>query len=149
MQGETDTWLRDIIPAMITNTFPDRFEGTGLTQNPIYVLDVAFTFPLMGIGATWLWRRRGWGYVISGMMVVMLTIETAGIAIDQVFGHLHDESAPLGAVPIMLALTAAGLTFSTLFLRGIEAGESWSRWRSATPTLSRSRPSTGTRLSPR
>ena len=115
------TWLRDIIPATIGNTFPDSFEGTGLTQNPIYVLDFAFTFPLLAIGAAWLWRRRAWGYVIGGMMVVMLTIETAGIAIDQAFGHLHDPSASLGAVPIMVAFTAAGLAFSTLFLRGMGA----------------------------
>jgi hypothetical protein len=115
------TWLRDIIPATISHTLPDSFEGTGLTQNPIYVLDFAFTFPLMAIGAVWIWRQHGWGYVISGMMVIMLTIETAGIAIDQVFGHLHDPSAPLDAVPIMLAFTAAGLAFSTGFLRGVEA----------------------------
>lgn len=115
------TWLRDIIPAIIGNTFPDSFDGTGLTQNPVYVLDFAFTFPLLAIGAAWLWRRRAWGYVIGGMMVVMLTIETVGIAIDQAFGHLHDPSASLGAVPIMVAFTAAGLAFSTLFLRGMGA----------------------------
>jgi hypothetical protein len=114
-------WLRDIIPATIGNTLPDTFEGTGLTQNPIYVLDFAFTFPLLAIGAAWLWRRRAWGYVIGGMMVVMLTIETAGIAIDQAFGHLHEPSASLSAVPIMVAFTAAGLAFSTFFLRGMGA----------------------------
>lgn len=40
---------------------------------------------------------------------------------SRAFGHLHDVSAPLDAVPIMLALTAVGLRFSTLFLRGMEA----------------------------
>jgi hypothetical protein len=59
--------------------------------------------------------------VVAGMMVVMLTIETAGIAIDQAFGHLHDPSASLAAVPIMVGFTAAGLVFSTLFLRGMGA----------------------------
>lgn len=114
-------WLRDIVPATISHTLPRSFAGTGLTQNPIYVLDFAFTFPLLTVGAAWLWQRRGWGYVIGGMMVVMLTVETAGIAIDQIFGHLHDASAPLDAVPLMIALTAAGLLFSTVFLRGIDA----------------------------
>ncbi len=54
-------------------------------------------------------------------MVVMLTIETAGIAIDQVFGHVHDPSASLGTVPIMGVLTVVGLVFSALFLRGLDA----------------------------
>ncbi len=115
------TWLRDVIPATIGNVLPGSFEGTGLTQNPIYVVDFAFTFPLLATGAAWLWRRRASGYVIGGMMVVMLTIETASIAIDQAFGHLHDRSASLGAVPIMVVFTVAGLVFSTLFLRGMGA----------------------------
>ena len=114
-------WLRDVVPATIDNVLPGSFEGTGLTQNPIYVLDFAFTFPLLAVGAVWLWRRRPWGYVIGGTMVVMLTIETAGIAIDQVFGHVHDPSASLGAVPIMGVLTVVGLVFSALFLRGLDA----------------------------
>lgn len=114
-------WLRDIVPATVDNVLPGSFEGTGLTQNPIYVLDFAFTFPLLAVGAVWLWRRRPWGYVIGGTMVVMLTIETAGIAIDQVFGHVHDPSASLGAVPIMGVLTVVGLVFSALFLRGLDA----------------------------
>lgn len=111
-------WLRDIVPATIDNTTPATFKGTGLTQNPIYVLDFAFTFPLLGVGAFWLWRRRAWGYVLGGTMVIMLTLETAGIAVDQVFGHVHDPSQSLGAAPIMVSLTAIGALFSVLFLRG-------------------------------
>jgi hypothetical protein len=130
------TWLRDIIPATIGNTFPDSFEGTGLTQNPIYVLDFAFTFPLLAIGAAWLWGRRAWGYVIGGMMVVMLTIETAGIAIDQAFGYVHDPSASLGAVPIMVAFTAAGLAFR----HSSSAGWAFAAgWRSVQRSSSRRR----------
>ena len=117
-------WLSDIVPATIHNTVPESFEGTGLTQNPIYVLDFAFTFPLLAIGAVWLWRRRAWGYLVAGMIVIMLTIETASIAIDQTFGHIHDPSASLGAVPLMLAFTGVGLVFSVLFLRGMSARSS-------------------------
>ena len=112
-------WLRDIMPATINNTMPASFEGTGLTQNPIYVLDFAFTFPLLAIAAVWLWQRRAWGYVLGGTMLIMLTLETAGIAIDQTFGHLHDPAQSLGAVPIMAAFTGIGTVFSVLFLRGV------------------------------
>jgi hypothetical protein len=68
----------------------------------------------------WLWQRRVWGVIVGGMMTIMLTIETAGIAVDQVFGHVHDPSAPLDAVPVMVLFTVAGLVFSILFLRGID-----------------------------
>ena len=63
--------------------------------------------------------RRAWAYVVGGMTVVKLTLETAGIAIDQVFGHIHDPSQLLGAVPIMVLFTGIGVVFAVLFLRGV------------------------------
>jgi hypothetical protein len=60
-------------------------------RTPIWVLDFAFTFPLMILGGAWLWQRRAWGLIVGGMMTIMLTIETAGIAVDLIFGHIHDR----------------------------------------------------------
>jgi hypothetical protein len=66
------------------------------------------------------------------MMLVMLTLETASIAIDQVFGHIHDPSQSLGAVPIMASFTGMGIVFTVLFPRGVQLPTSrgvvnWSR----------------------
>jgi hypothetical protein len=92
----------------------------GLTQNTVWVLDFAFTFPLMALGAIWLWRRAAWGYVIAGGMLVMLTIETASISVDQIFGQLHDPNASAAAAPAMLVFTLAGVICSTVFLGRME-----------------------------
>lgn len=112
-------WLQAIVPATLDNSLPPALIETGMTQNPVWVLDFAFTFQLMLIGAVLLWRRRPWGVAIGGLMLIMLTIETASIGVDQVFGHLHDPSASLAAVPIMVVTTVAGLVFSTWFLRRV------------------------------
>lgn len=112
-------WLRDIVPGILENASPATYEGTGLTVSPIHVLDFAFTFPVTVLGALWLLRRRAWGYVLTGLMIVMMTVETAGIALDQTFGHQHDPGQSLAAVPIMIVLTAIGLVFCVLFLRGV------------------------------
>ena len=114
-------WLEAIVPATLRNETPIALSEAGITQNPVWVLDFAFTFPLVGLASVWLWKSRPWGYILAGTMVTMLTLETAGIVIDQIFGHVHDPTAPLGAVPILLVFTAAGLAFSVLFLRGVEA----------------------------
>ena len=113
-------WLTSIVPATLSNAMPQVILDAGLTQNTVWVLDFAFTFPLMWLGARWLWQRKPLGYLVGGMMILMLTLETAGVAIDQWFGHLHDPAAPIAAVPVMLGFTAAGLVFSRLFLRGVE-----------------------------
>lgn len=112
-------WLQSILPAMVANTVPPVLEEMGLAQNPVWVLDFAFTFPLMILGAVWLWRRRVWGVILAGMMTIMLTLETAGVAVDQVFGNVHDPSASLDAVPVLVVLTIVGLIVSFLFLRGV------------------------------
>lgn len=112
-------WLSAIVPSVLHNTMPRVIVDAGVAQNTVWVLDFAFTFPLMITGAVLTWRRRGWGYVLAGMMLVMLTIETAGIAVDQIFGHLHDPSASLGAVPAMIALTIAGLAFCVTMLGAV------------------------------
>jgi hypothetical protein len=112
-------WLKSIVPATLANEMPPVIVEAGLTQNTVWVLDFAFTFPLMLLGAIWLWQRKPQGYLVGGMMVLMLTMETAGVAIDQWFGHIHDPAAPLATVPVMIGFTAAGLVFSSLYLRGV------------------------------
>jgi hypothetical protein len=56
------------------------------------------------------------------MMLIMLTIETASIAIDQSFGHLHDPTVSTAAVVPMLVLTIVGVFFSSIFLLGVSSG---------------------------
>jgi hypothetical protein len=112
-------WLADIVPAIVNHGQPSSLEELGLSVNAIWVLDFAFSFPFMVLGGIWLWQRRGWGYVLGGAMVIMLTIETAGVAVDQVFGHVHDPSAPLAQVWVLAGATVAGLVASIAFVRGI------------------------------
>jgi hypothetical protein len=112
-------WLSAIVPATLTNAFPVALDDAGISQNPVWVLDFAFTFPLMVLGAVWMWQRRAWGIMLGAMMTIMLTIETVSIGVDQWFGHIHDPAASLGAVPVMIGVTVVGLVFSILFLSGV------------------------------
>lgn len=111
-------WLKGAMPGVLHNTSPAAFAGTRLLTSPVWVLDFAFSFPLLALSAVWIWRRAGWGYVAGGALIMMLTIETSSVAIDQVFGHRHDPAQSLGSVPLMIALTVVGLVMSVLYLRG-------------------------------
>ena len=46
----------------------------------------------------------------------MMTIETASIAVDQYFGHVHDPSASPDVVPLFIRLTVIGLAVSVAYL---------------------------------
>lgn len=103
------TWLSQIIPALVTHGVPSPLVGTKMLTSPVHVLDLGFLLPVTVLAAIWLWQRRPWGYFLAGVMLVLIVIETASIATDQWFGHLHDPSAPLATVPMFAVFTLIGL----------------------------------------
>lgn len=117
-------WMGQIAPALFQSERPAFLAGTNLLTSPVHVLDLGFALPISVLGAVWLWQRKGWGFLLTGMMLSMLVIETASIALDQWFGHLHDPAASPAAVPIFAALTVIGLVVLVAYLRYLrpEAG---------------------------
>jgi len=110
------TWMRQILPALFETTTPAFLHGTNMLTSPVHVLDLGFALPLGILGAVWLWQRKGWGYLLAGLMLSMMTIETASIAVDQFFGHLSDPTASPDAVPLFVALTLVGLVVVIAYL---------------------------------
>jgi hypothetical protein len=112
-------WLADILPAIVANTSPASLRGTRMNTNPVEILDLAFTLPLCALAGISLWRRRALGYLLTGTLLVMLTIESAGIAVDQWFGHVYDPSQPLGTVPMFVGLTVVNGVVMLVLLRKV------------------------------
>jgi len=53
-------WLRPVWRATLSQEPSAILAGTGTTTNAVYVQDLGFWLPLMGVAGTWLWlRRRG------------------------------------------------------------------------------------------
>ena len=113
-------WLQATVPAVLSAAPPAFLVGTGMTTGPVQILDLGFTLPLMTLGAVLLLRRRPWGYVLTGALLVMLAIETASIGVDQWFGHAADPASTVASdamTPVFAVLTALGLAVLALFLR--------------------------------
>jgi hypothetical protein len=55
-------------------------KGTGLLANPVYIQDLAIWLPLLTAAALACWHRRAWGLLVTGSMLVMLTLEGVGVA---------------------------------------------------------------------
>jgi hypothetical protein len=105
-------WLSRIVPALMAGGQAAFLRGTGLPTHPVYIQDLALWLPLIAVAATWLWQRRAWGYVIIGATLVMYILESAGIAVDQWYGHAADPASPVASA----ALTPA---FALLALVGL------------------------------
>jgi hypothetical protein len=109
-------WLGQIIPFLTTGTLPAGIEQGGNFQY-VYALDLGLIVPLSLLGAIWLWRRKPWGYILSGY--VLLKAATMGLALLAMTWFSLRAGLPteveLAAVWALIA--AAGLGLSVWFLR--------------------------------
>jgi hypothetical protein len=117
-------WLRDVLPAMISGTHPASLRGTTLPVNVVEVIDFAFTLPVSFAAGLWLWRRRPWGFALSGMMLVLLLIESVSVAVDQYAGHRADPTQPVATVALFVVLAVIGAVPAIGFLCSIAAPRS-------------------------
>lgn len=113
-------WMGQIVPGLITGGRPAFLAGTNMLVSPIHVLDLAVALPVCFLAGMWLWTRKPAGYFVTGIMLVMLTIETYSIAIDQLFGFFHDTSYSPAAAPLFGVLTMLGLVVTVSFLSNID-----------------------------
>ncbi len=116
-------WLANVVPAVFSDRSPAFLEGTGLTTNPIYAQDLSFWIPLMAVTAVWLWRRRPWGIVAAGAILVFGIIESISIAVDQYMGHAADPSSTVVSEAVVLpfaVLAVIGLIPLCFYLRHLD-----------------------------
>jgi hypothetical protein len=114
-------WLRATVPAVFSSEPPEFLVGTGMTTGVGQVLDLGFTLPIMAVAAILLLERRAIGYVLSGVLLVMLDIETLSIGVDQWVGATADPASTvvsMALVPMFAVMTVLGLGVLALFLRG-------------------------------
>lgn len=114
-------WLADVVPALASGDVPRSLNGTSLPTNAVQVLDFGFTLPLCIAAGLWLMRRRPWGILLSGMLLVFLTLESVSVAVDQWFGHHADSLQSLGAVTPFVVLAVVGSMAMSVFLRAVDA----------------------------
>jgi len=116
-------WLMDLLPALASGDLPRSLRGTSLPTNVVQVLDFGFTLPVCIAAGLWLMRRKPWGILLSGMLLVFFTLESVSVAVDQWFGHRLDPSAPMAPVAIFTALAVVGSVPMFAFLRAIDASD--------------------------
>jgi hypothetical protein len=113
-------WLGSTVPPVLSGEPAAFLEGTGMLTGPVQIIDFAFTLPLMTLAAVLLLRRRPWGYLLTGTLLVMLAIETASIGVDQWMGHAADPSSPAASAaltPVFAVLTVIGVAVLAVYLR--------------------------------
>ncbi|WP_256290836.1 hypothetical protein [Halobellus inordinatus] len=117
-------WLAEVGPASLTGTRPPSIAETTLPVPVIQSLDLGVVVPSFALSAAFLWKRRAWGYVFTGVLLVKGT--TLGLAVLAmiVFMLQNGQSVPLPQIVSFALLSLAGLTLVARFIRAIPSSAS-------------------------
>ncbi|EMA37754.1 hypothetical protein [Halococcus hamelinensis] len=112
-------WLADILPASVAGTTPESITAANLPTNVIYSIDLGVLVPAYVISAYWLGKRRAWGYVFTG--VILVKIATLGLAVlSMVVVMIVDgQSVVLPQVVIFGLISVVGLALLAQFLTSV------------------------------
>ncbi|EMA57644.1 hypothetical protein [Halorubrum kocurii] len=112
-------WLADVGPASLAGTRPESIAGTTLPVPVIQSLDLAVVIPSFALSAAFLWKRRAWGYVFTGVLLVKGT--TLGLAVLAMIAFMLRSGQPVPAPQIALfaLLSVAGLALTGRFFSAI------------------------------
>lgn len=110
-------WLKDDLPAMISNQAPASLRGTGLPTNPVHVLDYSLFLPGFIITSILLFKKHAFGYFFAPVFLtfgVLMDITIAEIAVVmKVRGA--DDNITIAVLFVVFALLEIAVL--TVFLR--------------------------------
>ena len=118
----TAAWLRSVLPALVAEQPTEWLRGSGLTTSPVIAQDLGVWLPLMAWLAWGVWRDRAVAVALAAAGTVFWVVESAGVAVDQAWGHAADPAstwASAGAVPLFAALALVGAVPALTLLRAL------------------------------
>lgn len=112
-------WLSEVVPATLRGEAPETVRLADVPANVIHVLDLAVLLPATLLTAVWLWRRRDWGYVLAGVLLVKFA--TLGLAVLAMVVRMIQtgQSGELGEVVLFGLVSAVSIALGATYLRSM------------------------------
>jgi hypothetical protein len=79
--GLAALWLSDLLPSLLRGTTPALVEDSGPQALASHVIDLGVVVPSIFLAAVWLLRGRTWGYVLTGVVLILGATLAAPIGI--------------------------------------------------------------------
>jgi hypothetical protein len=109
-------WLAEEVRATLQGTVPPTVTQFETPTNIVHVFDLAVVLPAMVVAAVLLLRRRPWGTVLSGTLLVKATTIGLWVAIMIWLSARQGYEAPVAYTAVFLLLTAAGVVLTWWYL---------------------------------
>jgi hypothetical protein len=118
-------WLKEIIPAMIQNEVPEAVKETGLTTNPVHVLDLSIVLPGFIIASVLLKRKHPFGYLFAPAFLIFAALMDVTIGALVLMMKLRGMEAGYALMGVFALLALATiLIFVNLVKPAIRSGVS-------------------------
>lgn len=108
--------LKQIVPVVNNPESPNLSVGTNILTSPIHVLDLGLTLPLSILSVVWRWQKKSWMCLLAGLLIIMMTLETNSILMNQYSGHIHSRSASSDAIQLFHGLSIISLIVTLVFM---------------------------------
>jgi len=112
-------WLKDVVPAILSNTIPRSISDNKLLVNPVHVLDISITLPGLIITAMLLIKKHKLGYIFTPIylvFIILLAIALIGMVIMLKIKGLNDDIS-VSIIFSLLAVISSG--FLVKYFRAI------------------------------
>jgi len=114
--------LAQIIPFITTGKPPLILELAGGPTFYPYALDLGMVVPLSVLAAVWLWRGHGWGYLLSGCMLIKAATMGMALLVTNLYAWLVGGTPdPAELLAVYGLIGFGGLFMSVWFLRHVRA----------------------------
>ena len=107
------------MPVTLRGEPPESYRLAAIPTNVIHVLDLAVLLPAALLTAVWLWRRRDWGSLLTGVLLVKFT--TLGLAVLAMAARLRQtgQGGDIGEIALFGVVSAVGLALGVAYLRAM------------------------------
>lgn len=110
-------WLKDDLPAMISNQAPANLRETGLPTNPVHVLDYSLVLPGFIITSILLLKKNAFGYLFAPVLMTFCVLMNVTIAILIIVMRARGANDNLTVSTLFWVFAAIGTAVMVGFLR--------------------------------
>jgi hypothetical protein len=114
-------WLKDVVPAILSNTVPATVTDNDLLVNPVHVLDIAVALPGLVATAILLFKKHPLGYIFAPIYLVFTILLALALITMVVMVKLKGISEDISIAGIFVVLAVISAVFLYQFLRNTEA----------------------------
>jgi len=115
-------WLKDVVPALLSNSVPANVSDNGLLVNPVHVLDIAIALPGLLVTALLLFRRQALGYIFAPIFLIFTILLALALIAMVLAMKANGISEDISTAWIFLVLAIISTVLLVKFFRYMKPG---------------------------